>query len=65
MIKFLLVLILFSPAEGQYREAVATFETEAQCKIARADVRRTMAPQPGIVFALACLPVKPTNSTDT
>jgi len=64
MIKFLLILILFSPAEGRYRDTVGVFESEAACEKVKFQVRQSIRPEPGIIFVLACLPAQPTNSSD-
>ncbi len=64
MIKFLLVFILFNPAAGRYVDRVGVYTTVAECEVARVAVREAIIPAPGIIFALACIPTKPTDGTD-
>ena len=64
MIKFLLILILFHPIEGRYKDAVSAFETKAECLRAQAQVRKIIRPEPGVIFVLTCQPTKPTDGTE-
>ena len=63
-IKFLLILILFSPAQERYRDVISFFETQEECEKVLEQVRARIAPRPGVSFALVCATAKPTDSTE-
>ena len=65
MSKFLLILILFSPAQDRYKDIIMTFDTQAECEATLEQVRRGIAPIPGVYFTLNCVQSKPTISQET
>ncbi len=62
--KFLLILILFSPVQQRYRDTVAFYDTQEECDRVLEQVRAGIGPMPGVSFALICAPAKPTDSKD-
>ena len=65
MTKFLLILILFNPSIGQYRDFVMAMDTQAECEKSLKEVRMSIKEQRGIIFSLSCQKAIPTGATET
>ncbi len=59
-----LIAILFTPDGQSYQDAVAPFETAAQCEQARRGWLKMVQEAKGFYFIATCTPARPVGSVD-
>jgi hypothetical protein len=61
MLKYLLVIILYSPSDGKYVDFITSFKSNEECLHAKATLIKELTPDPKVHYAVECMVGKPTK----